>query len=110
MEPEIDGSFDRPTPLSAVLRPLGLWLGLGSFLAGAILLGGALDAPGAEPFAGPLLLLLGVALVGGVFAMEPTGYRPDPEIEFTAPRRYLAVGVAALFVVLAAVVLALAAL
>ena len=110
MELDIEGSFDRPSRLPAVLRPLGIWLGLGAFLAGSILLGGALAAPGAEPFAGPLLLVLGVALVGGAFAMEPTGLQLDPEIEFTGSERYLAVGVAALFVILAAAVLALALL
>ena len=108
MELGIDALVDRPDSLRPRLRPVAIWLGLVTFLAGAIGLGAAL-AGGAEPFTGPLLLLLGVALVGGGFGMTPTTNALDPDLEFDRARRSFVVAVSALFLVLAVAVVVLAA-
>ncbi len=99
---ELDRLLDRPDSLRDLLRPLSIWLGLTVFLAGAITLGAALAA-GTDPILGPLLLLLGVSLVGGGFTMTPSDFFLDPETEFVGPRRYFVAGVSVLFVLLAAV-------
>jgi hypothetical protein len=109
MDLQLRESLDRPDPLRVCLRPLSIWLGLATFLGGSILLGSTLASPNADPFAGPLLLLVGVALVGGGFTMEPTDLFPDPEVAFTGSERYFGAAVSVLFVLLAGAVLVLAA-
>jgi len=97
----------RVEPLSRALRPFGVFLGLAVFLLGAVVLGDALatDAPAVVArYTGPMLMALGVSLVGGAFVMEPTSYWLDPEIEFDGPKRYFVAGVSALFVLVVAVV------
>ena len=63
-------------------------------MIGAIALGAQLaDQPGAtEAVTGPLLLLLGVALVGGGFLMDPTGLFLDPDVEFSGRQWYVVAG------------------
>ena len=109
MELGLEALVDRPDSLRPRLRPVAIWLGLVTFLAGAIRLGATL-AGGTDPFTGPVLLLLGVALVGGGFAMNPTTHALDPDVEFDRARRHFVVGVSALFLLLAAGVVVLAAL
>jgi hypothetical protein len=78
-------------------------------MAGTLALGATLATPGgeAEPFLGPLFLLLGVSLIGGGFTMDATEFFLDPEIEFSGTRRYFVAGVSLLFLVLSAAVLVL---
>ena len=91
---ELDVPFDRPDSPRDLFRPLAIWFGLAVFLLGAVTLGAALaDQSGAvEAFTGPMLLVLGVALVGGGFLMEQSDFFLDPEIEFEGREWYLVVG------------------
>lgn len=101
---ELDTQLNRPDSLHDVLRPLAIWLGLGTFFVGAIVLGGRLAESGmAEAFTGPMLLLLGVALVGGGFLIEPTGFFLDPEVEFAGRVWYVVAGATVFLLVLAIV-------
>jgi hypothetical protein len=112
MEPGLDVPFDRPDPLRECLRPAAIWLGLAAFFVGALALGATLAARqsgAARAFTGPVLLLLGVALVGGGFTMSPTEFRLDPDIEFDGRRRYLVAGSSALLLAVAAGAMLLAA-
>ena len=111
MELDLDAGFERPEPLRTVLRPLAIWLGLAVFFLGSIALGAALAAQSGtvRAFVGPMLLVLGVALVGGGFTMEPTPLVLDPDIEFTGREWYGLVCISVLFL-LVAVVAFLAAL
>jgi hypothetical protein len=89
------------------LRPAAIFLGLGVFLLGALVLGAALATirpPRVYVYSGPLLLALGVALVGGALVMDPSEYWLDPDVEFRGWRRVVVVAVSVGFVVLAGVV------
>lgn len=82
-------------------------LGLGTFLLGAIVLGSALAAtrPGrVQLYTGPLLVLLGVSLVGGGFDTSPSDHWLHPEVEFAGTPRYVVGGVSALCLTVAALV------
>ncbi len=105
MDPVLDGSLRDLADITLV-RPAAIWLGLGSFFVGSILFGDALAGTGAIPHAGPLLMLLGVALVGGGFTMEPTDFEYDPGLTFSGMEWYVITGVSALFVAVSAVLLA----
>jgi hypothetical protein len=98
-----DTRLDRPDSLRESLRPLAIWLGLGTFFVGALALGAALaDQSGAtEAFAGPMFLLLGVALVGGGFLMDTTDFFLDPEVEFDGREWYVVAGASLFLLVLA---------
>jgi hypothetical protein len=102
----------RPGSLRRYLRPAAIWLGLGTFFAGALFLGATLAAPAgsAEIFTGPMLLLLGVSLIGGGFTMDVTDFLLDPKIEFEGRHRIFVAGISLLFLVLSAAVLALSVL
>lgn len=92
-------------PLSRYLRPAAIFLGLGVFLLGSLVLGAALAIdrlPQMYLYGGSILLLLGVSLIGGGFVMEASEFWLDPEIEFAGPWRYFVAGVSALFLALAA--------
>ncbi|MEF8784625.1 MAG: hypothetical protein V5A45_01740 [Haloarculaceae archaeon] len=91
---EFDTLVDRPDSLSTVVRPLAIWLGLTSFFVGAIAFGATLAAQSGpvETATGPMLLLLGVSLVGGGFLMEQTALFLDPEIEFRGRQWYVVAG------------------
>lgn len=104
MDYALDESLDDIAD-AAVARPVAIWLGLVGFFLGSVLFGNALASAGTRPFGGPLLMLLGVALVGGGFTMAPTGLAFDPDIEFSGLARSVIVGCSSLFVVLAALVL-----
>ncbi|MFB6233092.1 MAG: hypothetical protein ABEH61_02420 [Haloarculaceae archaeon] len=94
-------------PLSRTLRPVAVYLGLAAFLIGSVVLGTALaaDQPArVTVYTGPMLLLLGVSLVGGALVMEPSEFWLDPDIEFTGLPRYVATGVSSLFVLVVAAV------
>ena len=94
-------------PLSRYLRPTAIFLGLSLFLVGSLVLGAALaieQLPQVYRYGGPILLLIGVSLVGGGFVMESSEYWLDPEIEFASPWRYFVAGVSVLFLVLAGIV------
>lgn len=94
-------------PLSRALRPVAVFLGLAAFLVGAVVLGAALAADHSARltlYTGPMLMLLGVSLVGGALVMEPSEYWLDPEVEITGLPRYFVVGVSGLFVLVVAVV------
>jgi hypothetical protein len=106
---ELDRWLDRPVSPRDLLRPLAIWLGLTVFLAGSIVLGAAL-AEGADSVVGPLLMLLGVSLVGGGFTITPSDFFLDPEIEFAGTQWYFVVGVSLLFLLIAAVSFAVALL
>ncbi len=108
MELTPDGTLSRPEGSPQLLRPAAIWLGLGSFLVGSLFLGVTLAAENTTPFAGPILLLLGVALIGGGFTMETAPSRLDPDIEFEGLRWYFVAGISTLFLCLSAVVLLLA--
>jgi|AntRauTorcE11898_2_1112593.scaffolds.fasta_scaffold76740_1 hypothetical protein len=81
---ELDALVERPDSLRTVVRPLAIWVGLASFFVGAIAFGAMLAAQSGtgETVIGPMLLLLGVSLVGGGFLMDRTELFLDPEIEF----------------------------
>jgi hypothetical protein len=98
------GAIDLPVPY---LRPAAIFLGLGVFLFGALVLGAALTTPRPPRvyvYSGPLLLALGVSLVGGALVMDPSGYWLDPDVEFRGWQRGVVVVASAGFVVLASVV------
>ncbi len=88
---ELDAIVERPDSLHTVVRPLAIWLGLASFLFGAIAFGATLAAQSATvgTVTGPMLLLLGVSLVGGGFLMESTELFLDPDIEFQGREWYI---------------------
>ena len=89
------------------LRPAAIFAGLAVFLLGALVLGAALastPAPRVYLSGGPILLLLGVALVGGGLVMEPSEYWLDPEVEFTGLQRQFVAGASALFLCVAGLV------
>ena len=91
---------------SKSLRPAAIFLGLGVFLGGSLLLGAALAAAGTSrlmAYTGALLMLLGVALVGGALVMAPSDYWLDPNIELEGPRRYLVVTASVLALLFAVV-------
>ena len=93
-------------PLSKSLRPAAIFLGLGVFLLGAIVLGAALAADGTSrllAYTGTLLMLLGVSLIGGALVMDPSDFWLDPEIELEGPGRYLVVALSVLCLLFAAV-------
>ena len=101
---DFETDFDGPDSRRDALRPLAIWLGLSTFLVGAIVLGARLAQSGsAEAFAGPMLLLLGVSLVGGGFLMEPTDLFLDPEIEFSGREWYVVAGASVCLLALAVV-------
>jgi len=110
MDSTFDSVIARPALSSALLRPATIWSGLASFFAGALVLGGTLadQSGGADPFTGPILLLFGVSLVGGGFAMEPVDQFLDPDVAFEGTGRYFAAGVSLLFGLLAVAALVLA--
>ncbi len=94
-------------PLSRTLRPVAVFFGLAVFLVGAVVLGVALAADQSVRVAlytGPMLLLLGVALIAGAFLMETSEHWLDPGVEVTGLLRYAVAGVSALFVLVVAVV------
>ena len=93
----------------SLVRPAAIWLGLATFFFGSILFGETL-ATSATAFEGPLFMLLGVALVGGGFTMEPSEFEYDPEIAFSGRRYYVVAGVSALFVAVTAGLLLLTVL
>jgi len=97
-----DASLDRPEPLRELLRPVAIWLGIASFFAGTIATGATLAAGGTGTLTGPLLLFLGVSLIGGGFLMEPTEFLLDPELEFSGREWYFVAAVSVLFVLLTA--------
>jgi hypothetical protein len=106
---ELDTRLHRPDSLRELLRPLAIWLGLVTFFLGAIALGARLArAETTEAFVGPMLLLLGVALVGGGFLMDRTDFLLDPEVEFSGREWYVVAGASVLLLALAVVVGALA--
>jgi hypothetical protein len=109
---EFDPSIERPDPLRTALRPFAIWLGMVSFLVGAIVFGATLaDQSGqVEAFTGPMLLLLGVSLVGGGFLMEATDLFLDPEIEFSGREWYVVAGASVLLLTLAVATAAFAVL
>ncbi|MFT4921911.1 MAG: hypothetical protein ACI8XM_001119 [Haloarculaceae archaeon] len=94
-------------PYVQYVRPLAICFGLGVFFVGSIVLGSALAATQPsrlQSYLGPLLLLLGVSLIGGGFVMEPTEYWLDPEVSFDGPHLYFVAGSSGLFLVLAGLV------
>ena len=100
---EFDAQLHRPESLADGLRPLAIWLGLGTFFLGALALGATLAQGAAGAFTGPMLLLLGVSLVGGGFLMEPTEFALDPEVEFSGREWYVVAGASVLLLVPAVV-------
>jgi len=105
MEIDLGPAADIEAP-SESLRPTAIFLGLGVFLLGAIILGAALaDTQPSRflAFTGALLVILGVSLVGGALVMAPSDYWLDPDIEFEGPERYLVVAVSVLSLLFAAV-------
>jgi hypothetical protein len=107
---ESDTQLHRPDSLADSLRPLAIWLGLGTFFLGAILLGASLARESADAVVGPMFLLLGVSLVGGGFLMDPTEFFLDPEIEFTGREWYVVAGASVLLLALAVIAGALVVL
>jgi hypothetical protein len=99
---ELDRWLDRRLSVRDHLRPLAIWLGLTVFMAGSIALGAAL-AEGVDSVVGPLLMILGVSLVGGGFTMAPTDSFLDPDIEFTDEQWYFVAAVSVLFLLIAAI-------
>jgi hypothetical protein len=91
---------------SKSLRPAATFLGLGVFLGGSVLLGAALAAAGISrllAYTGSLLMLLGVALVGGALVVAPSDHWLDPDVESEGPRRYLVVTASVLALLFAVV-------
>lgn len=104
--------LDRPVSLRDCLRPVAIWLGLACFFLGSIFLGDTLAARqfgDAEAFTGPVLMSLGVSLVGGGFTMDPTNRRLDPVVTFQGRQQYIVAGLSGLFLALAAIAMVLAA-
>jgi hypothetical protein len=100
------GPIDRIEP-PRHLRTAAIFAGLGTFLLGAIVLGSALavEQPGRiQTYVGPMLLLLGVSLIGGGFVMRRSDHWLDPELTFEGGRRYFVAGTALVSVVLAGAV------
>jgi len=110
MDSRLDSVIPRPALSSALLRPATIWAGLALFFAGTLVLGATLAAEsgGTDPFSGPILLLLGVSLIGAGFAMEPADRFLDPDVRFEGTRRYFAAGVSLLFGLLAVAALVVA--
>lgn len=106
MDLALDDPGTRIEP-SGLVRPAAIWVGLGTFLLGSILFGDTLARAGTQPFEGPVLMLLGVALVGGGFTMDRSEMVYDPEIEFSGLEYYAVAGVSTLLLVVAAVLLVL---
>jgi hypothetical protein len=107
MEIQLEEHSEALEPLQRYLRPSAIFLGLGTFLLGAIVLGSALAAARpahVELYLGPLVLLLGVGLVGGAFLMEPSDHWLDPEVAFEGLRRYFVATVSTASVLLAAAI------
>lgn len=105
MEIDLEPAADITAP-SKSFRPAAIFLGLGVFLLGSILLGADLAATETSrllAYTGSLLALLGVALVGGALVMAPSDYWLDPDIEFEGPRRYLVVTLSVLSLLFAVV-------
>jgi hypothetical protein len=86
------------------LRPGSIFLGLGTFLLGSIVLGAALGTshpPRAYVYSGSILLALGVSLVGGALVVVPSEHWLDPEVEFTGWQRHLVTATSVLCLALA---------
>lgn len=80
MEIDLRPAADIEAP-SKSLRPAATFLGLGVFLGGSVLLGAALAAAGISrllAYTGSLLMLLGVALVGGALVVAPSDHCSIP--------------------------------
>jgi hypothetical protein len=107
MELGPNGSSNRPFPRYRYLRPAAVWLGLASFFVGSLFLGATLAPPeeSAEPLAGPVLLSVGVGLVGGAFTTDATDVALDPDVEFEGVGRYFAAGISVVFLSLSIAVL-----
>ena len=107
MQAHLNGLEEELDLYTRYLRPGAIFLGLGVLLLGAIVLGASLTVsqpPRMYVYSGPILVLLGVSLVGGGLVMEPSEYWLDPEIEFVGWQRNFVAGISVAFLLFAGLV------